>query len=103
MGAQEKTNPSMWGAREGRGPHHFRVVMQWRSQPWRGSSYIITVQCKEAAWACGRLASQEHGEVFWLEVGVLVGQGPRRPLPVRGLWLQQHSRRRSRFQRSLGK
>lgn len=98
-----KEDKSLHVGCQGRGPHHFRVVMQWQSQPWKGSNYVVTAQWKETAWACGRLASQEHGEVFWLKVGVLVGQGRGKPLPVRGLWLQQHSRRCSRFQRSLGK
>lgn len=103
MGTQEKkTNPSLWGAREGD-----LITSEWSCSgshnPGKGGNYVVTAQWKETAWACGRLASQEHGEVFWLKVGVLVGQGRGKPLPVRGLWLQQHSRRCSQFHRSLGK
>lgn len=58
--------------------------MQLRSLPWRGGRYVVTAQCKETAWACGRLASQEHGELFWLEVVVPVGPGSWKSSPGKG-------------------
>lgn len=52
-------------------------------------------QWRESAWACGLLASQDHGGHFRLESGCIRGPVSWKASPGTGLWLQPHSRRRS--------